>query len=137
MSILTEDFDLSPLVPISAKELSNLRMGLSDMMKYAEGHSGSFEIDVLGEFVNEYGENIWRHMIFAVCPSDIFETVDVNYHSWETVWCPADMDNIVSWLETALYELNKDYFNPYQKFVIDSVHYGKYQMIFLNGRSFL
>lgn len=133
MSLLTEDFDLSPIVPIDSKELNNLRMGLVDMMKYAEGHAGSFQIDVLGVFDNEYDEATWRHMQFAVCPEDIFETVDANYHCWETVWCPADVINIMSWLESALYNLNKDYINPYDKFVINSVHYGKHQMIFLNG----
>lgn len=130
MSLLTEDFDLSPLVPIDTKELGHLRMGLSDMMQYAEGHSGSFQIDITGEFGDEYGESVWRNLQFTVRPSDVFETVDVNYHSWETVWCPADIDDIVSWLETALYELNKDYFNPYRIFKICSVHYGKYQIIF-------
>ena len=130
MGILTEDFDLSPLVPIDTKELSHLRMGLSGMMRYAEGHSGSLQINVIGEFINEYGENIFRNMQFAVCPSDIFETVDANYHVWETVWCPADMDDIVSWFESALYKLNKDYFNPYRTFMVQSVCYGKYEMIF-------
>lgn len=130
MGVLTEDFDLSPIVPIDSNELNNLRMGLMNMMKYAEGHAGSFQISVLGDYEDDYGVSARRNILFTICPDDIFETVDANYNIWGTVWCPADTINIMSWLESALYNFNKDYINPYHRFVISSVHYGKYQMLF-------
>lgn len=136
MGILIEDYDISPLVPISTNELQNLRTGLINLMKYAEGHDKEFVIEFSGNFESEAWDHAERIMRCSVCPDDVFECTDVNYHVYETVWCPADIGSIISKFETSLYKLNDETskYRPFTEFKIVAVAYGKHQIYYRQPR---
>lgn len=115
MSILSDTYDINLLVPIRNRvQLESFKKKMDYLLRTRlDGHDYSFRIYVEAEYVDEWDsgyDNLWLDMT----PDKVFNTIDENDHIFKTVWGPGDLPDIMSYLESELFKLNKN--NTYSNF---------------------
>lgn len=124
MGLLTDELDIdiydlnnwSDYMDMS--DYQKLRRAIQQLLSTRlDGHDNFFEIwlDLIDGDIDNCHPNDIMNVYYTIQLDKIFNLIDEQYHKCETVWSPADTDDILLWLFRAL--------SDYEEYVVFNYKY--------------